>query len=91
MNHSYTVHIDRRGRMVLPSRLRRQLGIEQDQTLILELQEEGGIRLLSQKQLAQGGRGLLRAMAPSTEKHRVLSEELIAERRSAAVREQNGS
>lgn len=87
MNHSYTVHIDRRGRMVLPSRLRRQLGIEQDQILILELQEEGGIRLLSQKQLAQGGRGLLRAMAPTTEKDRALSEELIAERRSAAARE----
>ncbi|MGC9128561.1 MAG: AbrB/MazE/SpoVT family DNA-binding domain-containing protein [Acidithiobacillus sp.] len=87
MNHSYTVHIDRRGRIVLPSGLRRQLGIEQDQTLILELQAEGGIRLLSQKQLARGGRGLLRDMAPAAEKQRVLSEELIAERRSMAARE----
>ncbi len=87
MAHSYTVHIDRRGRMVLPSGLRRQLGIEQDQTLILELHEEGGIRLLSQKQLACGGRGLLRAMAPAAEKKRALSEELIAERHSVAERE----
>lgn len=87
MAHSYTIHIDRRGRMVLPSRLRRQLGIEQDQTLILELRDEGNIRLLSQKQLASGGRGLLRAMAPAIEKHRALSEELIAERRSVAEHE----
>lgn len=83
MAHSYTVHIDRRGRLVLPSALRRHLGIETEQPLVLEPQEDGGVRLVSQKQLARSGRGLLRALAPIIEKDRSPSEELLAERRKA--------
>jgi AbrB family looped-hinge helix DNA binding protein len=87
MTHTYTTRIDRRGRLVLPSELRRQLGLEQDQILVLELQGEGAIRLISPKQLARGGRGLLCAMAPTAEKDRSPAEELIAERRGVTERE----
>lgn len=87
MAHSYKVRIDRRGRMVLPSGVRQQLGVEQDQTLILEIHEGGDVHLFSPQKLVHEGRGLLHALAPMAERNRSLVEELIAERRSVAERE----
>ena len=39
--HQYTIHVDQRGRLVLPAGVRHQLGNEQGSTLIMAVQEEG--------------------------------------------------
>ncbi|WP_346380512.1 AbrB/MazE/SpoVT family DNA-binding domain-containing protein [Acidithiobacillus sp.] len=79
--HHYNVHVDQRGRLVLPVSVRRQLGIEPGSALILTVQEDGMLRLISPGEAARRGRGLLRELAPGTTRDRQLADELIAERR----------
>ena len=85
--HQYTVHVDQRGRLVLPVGVRHQLGIEQGSTLIMAVQEDGVLRLISPGEAARRGRGLLRKLAPDTTRDRQLAEELITERRIEAEHE----
>ena len=59
--HQYTIHVDQRGRLVLPVGIRHQLGIEQGSTLIMAMHEDGMLRLISPGESARRGRGLLRA------------------------------
>ena len=72
-----------RGRVVLPSSLRRQLGLQPGDRLIVTVESDGTARLISATQLALSLQGLFSSAAPE----RSLSEELIAERRSEAERE----
>ncbi|WP_123105560.1 AbrB/MazE/SpoVT family DNA-binding domain-containing protein [Acidithiobacillus sulfuriphilus] len=85
--HQYTIHVDQRGRLVLPAGVRHQLGIEQGSTLIMAVQEDGVLRLITPGEAARRGRGLLRELAPDTTRDRQLAEELIAERRIEAEHE----
>lgn len=85
--HQYTVHIDQRGRLVLPANVRHQLGIAQGSTLIMAVQEDGMLRLISPRESAHRGRGLFREMAPDNSTDRQVAEELIAERRIEAEHE----
>ncbi len=82
-SHHYTVHIDQRGRLVLPSEVRKQLGLKKGDALILAVEPDGVLRLLSLREVARRGRGILRKLVP-TAAHRRLSEELIKERRIEA-------
>lgn len=85
-SHYYTVHLDQRGRLVLPSEIRRQLKLRQGDTLILAIEADGAIRLISPKEAARRGRGILRQLAPSVA-GRCLSEELIHDRWEEAAHE----
>lgn len=85
--HHYTIHVDQRGRLVLPAGVRHQLGIEQGSTLIMAVQEDGVLRLITPGEAARRGRGLLRELAPDATRDRQLAEELIAERRIEAEHE----
>ncbi len=85
--HQYTVHVDQRGRLVLPAGIRHQLGIEQGSTLIMAMYEDGMLRLIGPGEAARRGRGLLRELAPNATMDRHLAEELIAERRIEAEHE----
>ena len=85
--HQYNVHVDQRGRLVLPVSVRHQLGIEPGSALILTVQEDGMLRLISPGEAARRGRGLLRKLAPGTTRDRQLADELIAERRIEAEHE----
>ncbi|HUX19154.1 MAG TPA: MraZ N-terminal domain-containing protein [Acidithiobacillus sp.] len=85
--HQYTVHVDQRGRLVLPAGIRHQLGIEQGSTLIMAMHEDGMLRLIGPGEAARRGRGLLRELAPNATMDRHLAEELIAERRIEAEHE----
>jgi len=78
--HQYTVHVDQRGRLVLPADVRHRLRIDQGSTLILAVQDDGALRLISAGEAAHSGRGLLRVLAPKSAMDRRLAEELIAER-----------
>jgi AbrB family looped-hinge helix DNA binding protein len=85
MNHreTYAVTLGARGRLVLPARLRQCLDLQPGDRLILRPDGEGGVRLVSARQLARRLRGLYRNLAPG----RSLADELIAERRKEASQE----
>ncbi|MBU2768472.1 AbrB family transcriptional regulator [Acidithiobacillus ferrivorans] len=85
--HQYTVHMDQRGRLVLPAGIRHQLGIEPGSTLIMAMHEDGMLRLIGPGEAARKGRGLLHELAPNATMDRHLAEELIAERRIEAEHE----
>jgi AbrB family looped-hinge helix DNA binding protein len=82
----YTLHLGQRGRLVLPAEVRHRLDWKDGDRLILTVEADGTLRLVSAREAARAGRGLLRQLWPDLEGRR-LSEELIAERRAEAARE----
>jgi AbrB family looped-hinge helix DNA binding protein len=85
MNHveHYSVNLGERGRLVLPSKLRQRLDLHTGDRLIVTVDDEGGFRVVPARVLAQRLRGLYRDRYPG----RSLADELIAERREEARRE----
>jgi AbrB family looped-hinge helix DNA binding protein len=85
MNHrdSFIVTLGERGRLVIPAELRHQLGLEPGDRLILRLDPAGGIRVMTQREVAHRFAGILKDLAPG----RSLVDELIAERREEARHE----
>ena len=85
MNHSghYTITLSDRGRLVLPARLRQRLDLQPGDRLIVTVEPDGGFRVVSARELARRLWGLYRDLAPG----RSLADELIAERREEARRE----
>jgi len=77
------VRIGDRGRLVLPAHIREHLGIRAGDRLVLIADEPGAVRLVSLRKQVERFCGMLAGVAPK----RVLSEELIAERREEARRE----
>ena len=88
MDHTehFSVSLGVRGRLVLPDRLRRRLDLQPGDRLNITVDEEGGFRVVSARELARRFRGVLRDLAPG----RSLVDELIAERREEARREDRG-
>ena len=80
----FTVTLGERGRLVLPVRLRRQLGLQPGDRLVITVDTEGSFRAITARELAQRLRGFYRDLAPG----RTLADELIAERRDEARREE---
>lgn len=76
------IHLGAQGRLVIPARLRRQLGLRQGDTLIAR-SEQG--RLIVEK--AEVTRRRLKARFSGLSKDRSLAQELVAERRLEAQRE----
>lgn len=70
--------------MVLPARLRKQLSLKTGQELVLTLDDDGAMRLTSRRQRVRAAMGMFASIAPG----RMLSEELIQERREEARREE---
>jgi AbrB family looped-hinge helix DNA binding protein len=72
-----------RGRVVLPAPVRRALGLAAGDQLILTVEPDGAVRMVSAREVAGRLRGLLLDVAPG----RSLVDELPAERRAEARRE----
>jgi len=85
MDHSenYAITLGDRGRLVLPSQLRRRLNLQTGDRLIVTVDDEGGFRVVPARELARRLLGLYRDFAPGVS----LADELIAERREEARRE----
>jgi len=66
-----------RGRIVLPAKVRRRLGIEEGDPLVLVVEDGGTISISSLRERARRARGMFRKKA----KGRSLATELIEERR----------
>jgi AbrB family looped-hinge helix DNA binding protein len=76
---TYAVRLGDRGRLVLPSELRRKAGLREGQELVL-IYADGVIRLATRGELARAGRGMFADAA----KGRDLVGELIRDRREEA-------
>lgn len=83
----YPVHVDQRGRLVLPAGVRQCLDIAHGGRLLLQLREDGTVVLRSSSGVVRGGKGLLQSMTAGRSRAQNLSEEIIAERHLAAERE----
>lgn len=79
----YSLNLGDRGRLVLPSALRRQLQWKPGERLVVTLQADGSLRLIDARRLVRETRGMYRHIAPG----RSLANELIAERRKESARE----
>ncbi|HWF31087.1 MAG TPA: AbrB/MazE/SpoVT family DNA-binding domain-containing protein [Solirubrobacteraceae bacterium] len=70
-----------RGRVVLPSEVRTQLGLGAGSRLLLRTEADGSLRLRPYRSVADQNRGLLTDLAPGAES---IVDELLAERRQEA-------
>src|SRR5437763_2494327 len=82
-----SIVLGERGRMVLPAPVRQQLDPHAGDRLLVQVEDNGAIRLVTYRSTAEANRGLWRDVAPS----RSLAAELIAERRAEAARESSSS
>ena len=80
---AFRVQVGDRGRLVLPAEIRKQLKLRQGDELMITVQADGSLRLISPRQGVRETRGLYRTRAG----RRSLADELIAERRAEARRE----
>jgi len=83
-NQRYVIALGDRGRLVLPAPLRRHLDLQPGDRLLVSVDPDGGFHVVSARDQAQRLRGLYRDLAPG----RSLADELIADRRDEAHREQ---
>ena len=82
--NQYPLHLGARGRVVIPAQVREELGLKPGDRMVLIFDRATGeMKLISIRRAVQRFRGILKHIQPE----RSLSEELIAERRAEALRE----
>ena len=81
MNH--TAHLGSGGRVVIPAKLRKAIGLRTGDAVIIRLTDDGLV-ITTPERAVRGAQALVREYVPC---HRQLSEELIAERRQEAEQE----
>lgn len=79
----YSVQLGARGRLVLPARVRKRLGLHDGDRMILMVQPDGSLRLASLRAELKKLQGIYAHIAPG----KSLVDELIRERREEARRE----
>jgi AbrB family looped-hinge helix DNA binding protein len=83
MSHREQVTIGDRGRLVLPSSVRSELGLTPGTRMLLSTEADGSIRLRPYRTVADKSRGLFANLAED----RSLVDQLVAERRAEAESE----
>ncbi|PTQ63655.1 antidote-toxin recognition antitoxin MazE [Sphingomonas sp. PP-CE-3G-477] len=73
------------GQIVLPPELRRDAGIEDGDSLVIELNPDGGLTMKTYAQVVREVQSEFRSMAKPADRN--LVDELLADRRADAVRE----
>lgn len=84
MQDSFSVRLGDRGRLVLPAEFRQRLDLKRGDRLIFTMEPDGSVRMTTAAELARRLRGAFAAEEPE----RSLVDELIAERREEARREE---
>lgn len=82
--NQFVIVLGARGRLVLPAKVREQYGLDEGDRLVLTAQPNGILQLASLRDQARAMRGVFRDTAPG----RSLTDELIADRRDEARREE---
>lgn len=75
---NYTIHVGNRGRVVLPAEVRHRLDLKEGDRLILAVEQDGSVRLVSARMLAHKLQGLFADLAPGAH----LVDELLIERQT---------
>ncbi len=83
MEQGIRVRLNANGRVVIPASVRKALGVEAGDELILEKQDDVFLLTTQQQRIQRAQRRAQRHLQPGTS----LSDELIAERRKAAQNE----
>ena len=73
------------GQIVLPPELRRDAGIEDGDSLVIDLSPDGGLTIRTYAQVVREVQSEFRSMAKPVDRN--LVDELLADRRADAVRE----
>jgi AbrB family looped-hinge helix DNA binding protein len=81
----YTIRAGERGRLVLPAALRKRIGLQEGDRLVITVEGDNSLRLISLSQQIQKAQGLFKDIAPGVS----LADELIQERRLEASQEQD--
>lgn len=84
---AFRIRLGERGRLVLPAEVRKQLNLREGDQLVVTVQPDGSLRLMSPRQIVRETRGLYRARAG----RRSLTDEVIAQRRAEARAETSAS
>jgi len=84
MSHSEQITVGDRGRVVLPASIRNELGLSAGTRMLATTEEDGSIRLQPYRAIAARARGMFADLAPGVS----LADELIAELRAEAAREE---
>jgi AbrB family looped-hinge helix DNA binding protein len=80
----HQVVVGDRGRVVLPSGVRTELGLEPGSRLLLSTEKDGSLRLRPYRSVADQSRGMLAGLQPNGKS---MVDELLAERRLEAEQE----
>jgi AbrB family looped-hinge helix DNA binding protein len=84
MSRSEQVTVGDRGRVVLPASIRTELGLKAGTRMLATTEEDGSVRLQPYRTIAARARGMFADLAPGVS----LADELIAERRAEAARDE---
>lgn len=79
----YTLQLGAKGRVVIPATLRKQLNLREGDSLVMKLEPDGSLRLVSLRTQIQKMRGILKSTASACN----LATELMQERQEEAQRE----
>jgi len=79
----YTIRAGERGRLVLPASLRKRIGLQEGDRLVVRVEPDNSLRLVSLTDQIRRVQGIFKDIAPGVS----LAEELIQERRAEAQRE----
>jgi AbrB family looped-hinge helix DNA binding protein len=77
------ITVGERGRVVLPSAVRRALNLKPGTQMLLSTEDDGSLRLRPYRMVADQNRGLLRDLAGGS-----MVEELLVQRRAEAAQEE---
>lgn len=84
---TYQAKVIAGGKIVIPAELRRELGISDGDSLVLERDPRGGIVLKTFAQVVREVQDEVRAASPPGSGHSIV-DELLADRRAEAEREE---
>ena len=82
---NFTLHTDSQGRVILPAWWRKKEGVDPSTELCVAVTEQGSLVVETREQGLRRARALMRKYIP---KGVTLSDELIADRRAEAAREE---
>lgn len=80
----YTIRAGERGRLVLPVALRKRIGLQEGDQLVVTIEGDNSLRLVSLSQQIKKAQGLFKDIASGIS----LADELIEERRLEANQQQ---
>ena len=81
---AFTAQLEKSGRILIPAQVRRKLGLREGSQVIVKVNEKGGLDVESRAQALSRVQNQLRRYIPAGT---LVSDQLIADRRAEAARE----